>query len=102
MVWYDASPVTHGLRFPPGIYTLEAEDSDYLYLRSPVPLEFRVFNDGKVVDSRDIPGGLMIGKHFSVVPAAGYIDGEGTSKVMVWKLGQSFLRLEGTNWTKTF
>lgn len=44
----------------------------------------------------------MLAKHFSVVPAAGYADGEGAAKVMVWKLGAEFLRLEGRGWKKSF
>jgi hypothetical protein len=102
MVWYDASPATHGLRFPAGRYMLEAENSDYWYFRSPVPLEFHVLQNGKIVDSRDIPGGLMLAKHFSMIPGGGYIDGEGQAKMMVWKLGKEFLHLEGKYWTRNF
>ena len=103
MVWYDASPPTRGLRFPPGPYVLEAEDADYLYFRSTSPLEMRVFKDGKVVDGHDIPGGIMLSKRFlSRIPAAGYIDDEGSAKMMVWKLGRDFLRREGKDWKKSF
>ena len=103
MVWVDSSPPTHGLRFPPGTYVLEAEDADYWYLRSSAPLEFRVFKNGQMVDGRNIPGGLMIGKTWlRMVPAAGYIDGEGSTKVMIWKLGSDFLNREGRDWKRTF
>jgi len=44
----------------------------------------------------------MIAKHFSMVPGAGYIDGEGSSKTMIWKLGKDFLNREGSVWKKTF
>ena len=102
MVRYNSTPPSHGLRFPPGTYVLEAEDADYWYLRSPAPLEFRVFKGGQSVDARDIPGGIMIAKHFNMVPGAGYIDGETGTKVMVWKLGSDFLNREGRDWKKTF
>ena len=102
MVWYDGSPRTRGLRFPAGRYTLEAEDADYWYLRSPAPLEFRDFTGGQPTSVRNLPGGIMMSKRFSIVPAAGYIEGEGTTEVMVWKLGQEFLQLEGKAWTKSF
>lgn len=102
MVFYDSSPPTRGIRFPSGTYTLEAEDADYWYLRSSAPLEFHVFKDGKLVDGRNIPGGIMVAKHFSMVPGAGYIDGEGATKMAVWKLGGEFLRMEGKYWTKSF
>jgi hypothetical protein len=102
MVWYDAAPPTRGLRFPPGTYVLEAEDVDYWYLHSPAPLELRVFRDGQAVDSRNIPGGIMIAKHFSMVPGAAYIDGEGSTKMMIWKLGGDFLNREGRDWKKSF
>jgi len=102
MVWYDGAPPTRGLRFPPGTYVLEAEDADYWYLRSTAPLEFHVFRGGQAVDARNIPGGIMIAKHFSMVPGAGYIEGEGSSKMMIWKLGKDFLNREGRDWKKTF
>ena len=39
----------------------------------------------------------------SMVPAAGYIDGEsGSAKVMVWKLGLTFVEREGRDWKKSF
>ena len=102
MVFYDAAPATRGLRFPPGTYTLEAEDPDYFYLRSSTPLEFRTFKGGQPADGRSIPGGIMLAKHFTIVPAAGYIDGEGSKKMAVWKLGRDFLAIEGKYWTKSF
>ena len=102
MVWYDSVLRSRGLRFPPGTYVLEAEDSDYWYFRSGAPLELRIFQGDKIVDGKDLPGGIMLAKHFSMVPGAGYIDGEGKTKVMIWKLGASFLNLEGRSWKKTF
>jgi hypothetical protein len=102
MVFYDASPATRGIRFPPGAYTLEAEDADFFYLRSPAPLELRTFKAGQQVDGRNIPGGIMIAKRFSMVLAAGYIEGEGTKKTAIWKLGQEFMRVERKQWTKNF
>ena len=102
MVWYDSPQRGHGLRFPRGRYTLEAEDSDYWYFRSPAPLEFRDFDRGQPANTRNVPGGLMLAKHFSMLPGAGYIEGEGATKVMVWKLGGDFLQLEGKYWSKNF
>ena len=102
MVFYDPSE-THGLRFPAGRYALEAEDAEFWYLRSTDPLEFRVFKDGAAVDERRIPGGIMIPKQLNLqLAGAAYIDGEGTAKVMVWRLGGEFLRQEGRYWTKSF
>jgi hypothetical protein len=103
MVWYDGNPASHGIRFPPGVYFLEAEDADYLYFRSSKPLELRTFKEGKMVDGRDIPGGLMLSKHpISMIPGAGYIDDTGPNKMMLWKLGANFLQLKGKFWTKSF
>lgn len=103
MVWYDKSPPVHGLRFPAGIYALEAEDEDYWYMRSSTPLELREFRKGGKADSRDLAGGIMIGKYlFRAVPAAGYIDGDGSTRIMIWKLGSEFLSLEGKDWRKSF
>jgi hypothetical protein len=104
MVFYNAPlQATRGLRFPAGTYALEAEDDAYWYLRATAPLEFRVFHDGKVVDARDIPGGIMIRKSAVALDAGGgYIDGEAGTKMMVWKLGGELLQLKGRYWTKSF
>jgi len=103
MVWYDKSPPAHGLRFPAGVYALEAEDENYWYMRSSTPLELREFRKGGRADSRDLAGGIMIGKYlFRAVPAAGYIDGDGSTRIMIWKLGGEFLSLDGKDWKKSF
>lgn len=102
MVWYDSPRRDRGIRFPPGRYELEAEDDDYWYFRSPEPLEFRDFDNGQMVSARNIPGGLMVAKGFNTLPGGGYIDGDGGTKTLVWKLGRSFLRFEGAVWKKNF
>lgn len=103
MVFYDASPPAQGLRFPAGTYALEGQDGEYWYMRSSVPLEFLAFRKGGKADSRNIAGGIMIGKYsFRAAPGAGYIDGEGSTRIEVWKLGGDFLNLEGKDWKKSF
>jgi hypothetical protein len=106
MVFYDRviSP-SRGIRFPAGIYLLEAEDASYWYLRSPSPLEVREFKSGKVASSRTALGGIMLGKSFFKtigLPAAGYLDAEADGKVALWSLGGEFIRLEGSAWSKSF
>lgn len=96
MVWYSTASRSSGLRFPPGMYALEAEDDDYWYFRAPSPLEFRSFVNGKPSGEYTKPGGLMLGKRsIRLVPGAGYVDADASSKNMVWKLGGDFLALEG-------
>jgi hypothetical protein len=103
MPFHDASHPHHSLRFPAGIYVLEAQDTEYWYLRSSVPLEFTEFKQGGSVDARSFQGGIMIGKYsFRAVPAAGYIDGEGATKVLIWKLGSEFIAREGKDWRRSF
>jgi hypothetical protein len=117
MVFYDASPPAQSLRFPAGTYALEGQDGEYWYMRSSVPLEFLAFRymrssvpleflafrKGGKADSRNIAGGIMIGKYsFRAAPGAGYIDGEGSTRIEVWKLGGDFLKLEGKDWKKSF
>jgi hypothetical protein len=103
MVWYDASPPVHELRFPAGIYALEAQDGEYWYMRSSTPLELDEFRKGGKLEKRSIQGGIMIGKYsFRAVPAAGYIDGEGATRVLIWKLGGEFINSEGKDWKKSF
>jgi hypothetical protein len=103
MVWYANAMRDSGMRFPPGAYTLEAEDSDYWYFRSAAPLEFRKFSHGQPTEQQMSPGGLMLGKQsLQIVPAAAYIDGDGQTKVMVWKLGGDFLAMQGHQWRKSW
>jgi len=108
MIFYDTPGFmgmqpSRGIRFPPGKYVLEGEDKEYQYFRSSSPLEFRVFKDKKAVDDKEIPGGIMLGKTIlKLVPAAGYIDGEGSTKVMVWKLGSEFFGLKNRECKKSF
>jgi hypothetical protein len=103
MVFYDGSPPAQGLSFPAATYELEAQDGEYWYMRSSVALEFLSFHKGGKAESRNIAGGIMIGKYsFRAVPAAGYIDGEGSTRIEVWKLGSDFLKLEGKDWKKSF
>jgi hypothetical protein len=103
LVWKDKSHASEELRLPAGIYALEGEDDDYWYMRSSVPLELREFRKDGKVESHGLRGGLALGKYsFRPVPAAVYIDGEGTSRVIIWKLGKNFLSGEGEDWRKSF
>jgi hypothetical protein len=103
MVFGDKSHATREIRFPAGTYALEAEDADYWYMRSPVPLNLRGFNKGVQIESRNIRGGIAIGKYTTrSVPAAGYIDGQESSRILIWKLGKDFMSREGKDWRKSF
>jgi hypothetical protein len=103
MVFGDKPHATREIRFPVGTYALEAEDADYWYMRSPVPLNLRGFNKGVQTESRNIRGGIAIGKYTTrSVPAAGYIDGQESSRILIWKLGKDFLSREGKDWRKSF
>ena len=103
LLWDDKSRPTHELKMPAGIYALEAEDEEYWYMRSSAPLELRDFKKDSKPESRSLRGGLAIGKYsFRSVPGAAYIDGEGMSRVIIWKLGKDFLSGEGKDWRKSF
>ena len=104
MVWLDRtfSP-TRGIRFPEGVYTLEAEDKEYYYFRAPRDIEYRVFEDGRVVDGNFMPGGLYLGKKLlMMVPAGAYLSVNEQNKTMTWRLGGDFLRMEGRTWERNF
>jgi hypothetical protein len=102
MVWQDKSRATREIRFPAATYFLEAEDADYWYMRSPAPLILREFKKGVQTESRNIRGGITIGKYTTrSVPAAGYIDGQESSRILIWKLGKDFLSREGKDWRKS-
>ena len=109
MVYYDR-PIRyqHGIRFPTGRYTLEAQDSSYWYLRAPTPIEFRDFERGrqdeKPTTSRSSPGGIALAKSALnlSIPAGAYVDGDQGTRVIVWILGGDFILREGHDWSKTF
>ncbi len=103
MLWRDKSHATHELWLPAGTYSLEAEDADYWYMRAPAPLTMREVKKGVQIESRSLRGGIAIGKYTTrSVPAAGYIDGEESSRILIWKLGKDFLSREGKDWRKSF
>ncbi|GIV04260.1 MAG: hypothetical protein KatS3mg077_2124 [Candidatus Binatia bacterium] len=94
---------TKGVRLPNGTYVLEAENEDFLYFRSPAPVEMRVLEKGVPVDGRDFDGGLALSKVFvAQVPAAVYVTIDQHRKMHVMKMGSEFLRLEGRVWEKNF
>lgn len=103
MVWDDKSHPTREIGFPVGTYALEAEDADYWYMRAPAPLSVREFKKGVQTESRNLRGGIAIGKYTTrSVPAAGYIDGQESSRILIWKLGKDFLSRDGKDWRKSF
>jgi hypothetical protein len=103
LVLDDRSHATREIRFPAGTYVLEAEDADYWYMRSPAPLNLRDFKKGVQTESHTIRGGIALGKYTTrSVPAAGYIDGQESSRILIWKLGKEFLSREGKDWRKSF
>jgi hypothetical protein len=103
MVFDDKSHATREIRFPVGTYTLEAEDADYWYMRSPMPLNLRDFKKSVLTESHNIRGGIAIGKYtMRSVPAAGYIDGQESTRILIWKLGKDFLSREGKDFRKSF
>ena len=104
MVWYDQSfAPTRGIMFPQGTYQLEAEDSDYLYFHAPAQIEYRSLQGGSVTDDQFMPGGVFLAKAgISLVPAGAYSSVDEHTNVLTWKLGGSFLRMEGSKWTKNF
>jgi hypothetical protein len=103
LVLDDKKHPAHELRLPQGIYALEGEDEEYWYLRSGNPLAMVDFHRGGETDRHSLRGGIALGKYSTrSVPAAVYIDGEGTAKVLIWKLGKDFLGGEGRDWRKSF
>lgn len=101
VVWLDAPGklASRGVRLPPGVYRLEAENDQYLYFRAPQPIEMRVLKDGQIVDGRDIPGGLALAKGtLNPVPAVTYIDVDQNRKMHVMKHGFDFIQMRGKQW----
>lgn len=104
LTWDDRSPARNEITLPAGIYTLEASDDAYWYLRCSTPLEVKQMRGGARIDARRLAGGLMLGKYsFRAVPAAAYIDGDSaTTRILIWKLPGAFLAGEGRDWRRSF
>jgi hypothetical protein len=103
VVLKDKTRVAHEITFPAGTYALEAEDGDYWYMRSGVPLRYLEVKKGAPPEARSLRGGIAIGKYTTrSVPAAGYIDGQESARILIWKLGQDFLSREGSDWRRSF
>ena len=103
---------TKTIIFPAGIYTLEAEDSDYFYFRAPAPLEYRVIEGaklengnltGKVTDGRAMPGGLALVKSlWRGQPAKAYLSVSATNKTWTMGFGLDFMSLEPEKWKRNY
>jgi hypothetical protein len=103
LVLHDKRRPSHEIRLPSGVYALEGEDEEYWYLRSAIPLRMVDFHHGEETDKHSLHGGIALGKYSTrSVPAAVYIDGEGTAKVLIWKLGREFMSGEGRDWRRSF
>jgi hypothetical protein len=103
LVLDDKRHAAHELHLPGGTYALEGEDEDYWYLRSGSALIMLDFHRGGQTDRHSLRGGIALGKYATrSVPAAVYIDGEGTDKILIWKLGKDFMGGEGRDWRRSF
>jgi hypothetical protein len=102
VVFKDKTRLAHEITFPAGTYTLEAEDGDYWYMRSGVPLHYLELKKGAPPETRSLRGGVAIGKYTTrSVPAAAYIDGQESVRILIWKLGKDFLSREGSDWRRS-
>jgi hypothetical protein len=104
MAWYSPSAPKRAIWFAPGLYSLEAEDAEFWFLRSPQPLRIGEVGDRGAVSARRVPGGIMISKRFNSahVAGAGYIEDKVSGKIMIWELTNDFRSMEGKYWTKSF
>lgn len=103
LVLDDKRHPVHELRLPAGTYLLEGQDDEYWYLRSSSPILMRDFHGGGRTEEHSLRGGIALGKYATrSVPAAVYIDAEGTAKTLIWKLGKDFMGGEGRDWRKSF
>ena len=104
IVWLNvpAHRASKGIRLPQGIYSLEAEDADYWYVRAPAVIEMPVLRNGQPVEGPDIPGGLALGKSAFPISPAAYIDVDQDHKMLVVKLGYDFMQMRGKQWQQSF
>ena len=104
VIWGDRpSSPTRAVRFPKGVYKLEAEDSEYFYFKSSSDLEYRIFKNNNLVDRRFMPGGFYLSKNFiNMKPAGAYLNIDKQNKILTWVLGRNFLNLEGKLWKRNY
>lgn len=98
LLWYDVEAAPNKtIEFPKGTYFLEAEDANFLYFKAPISPEYREYYDGKITNSGLKTGGLCLAK--SGFSAYAYVLGDTPEeKILVWNLGNRFLKLEGSIW----
>ncbi len=101
-VWFDGYQKNSGVMLPKGIYQLEAQDSEYLYFRAPLNIEFRSLNVTPT-QQEFVKGGIALAKNsLNIIPAGIYKSIQSDEKVLSWKLGNHFLRMEDDNWKKDY
>ena len=99
--------LTKGIGLPVGVYLLEAEDNQYWYFRSAKPLEYRTYQKHKVTEDAYKPGGVYLSKtgfgHSEPVVAGAYLAAlDPSRKMLIWPLGQDFLKGKGSRWTADY
>jgi len=93
---------------PVGEYILEAEDGDYLYFRSPNPLEYRVYHPEGYADAMFQLGGIALARESKwdevEYPACTYTDGKKQDqKRLTCPLSVPyFMKGRGTDWESDF
>ena len=105
MVWNDSpNAQTQDVLIPKGVYSLEAEDGDYHYFKSSKGIEHGVYEKGKDVQIQLKPGGICIAKStFNPKSSDGvYVTIDDNNKILVWKLGSVFMKMEGSKWSKNY
>lgn len=101
--FFDDEEPARGIVLPAGTYELNAEDDEYYYFRAPDRLLYRVRLRTQMIEERDMPGGLMVRKtEARNVPAAAFLHGNETMRLLIWKLERPFMQLEGDKWSRSW
>jgi hypothetical protein len=99
MTFNDAKIRTYSIFVPAGIYKLEARDDDYLYFVTTGVVTRSVYDGKAMVDQSVCQGGIMLGrKEHMLVPAGVYKNDGSMNRVMIWKLNDAFMKLNGAKW----
>ena len=95
----DSKVRTYGVLIPPGLYKLEAQDDDYLYFATSGVITRFVYDGYQLVDQNVCQGGVMIGRKTGMLVPAGVYKNDGSmNHVMIWKLTDDFMKMEGSRW----
>jgi hypothetical protein len=99
--FFDSKSKVYSVTIVPGVYVLDAQDGDYWYYRAPVALQRAIYESDNSARPDFFPGGIAIGKRKNMIfPAAVYKSDGSLDRIILWRFGSEFHKVEGTVWKR--